>query len=99
MRRRVVIQLITIGDKRPPWCMLLHVPSNKTQGVNLLSRNGNSQTGERMTQKRPRDGWILAHSMHALTRWIMYHYKEIWAPARTLLHAMHAAGLLHTAVV
>ena len=28
-------------------------------GVNLLSRNGNSQTGERMTQKRPRDGWIL----------------------------------------
>ena len=31
----------------------------ETQGVNLLSRNGNSQTGERMTQKRPRDGWIL----------------------------------------
>ena len=26
------------------------------------------QTGERMTQKRPRDGWILAHSMHARDR-------------------------------
>ena len=53
------------GEKPYHRYMHLHVPSNKTQGVNLLSRNGNSQTGERMTQKRPRDGWILAHSMHA----------------------------------
>ena len=41
-------------------CVSCSDPAVKeTQGVNLLSRNGNSQTGERMTQKRPRDGWIL----------------------------------------